>query len=175
MINFLTQQVLKQLLNYDPETGEFTWKQNRYEKFIGTRAGYEVPRGYRKIGVNGKQYFEHRLAFLYMTGKFPDNVVDHKNHEKGDNRWCNLREATNHENNRHRTSQKNSTSQYLGVCWDKRKKKWKANIRIEGKKKHLGTFQEEADAAQVYNFAAAKHHKEFTNFNIADCGGVRWL
>jgi hypothetical protein len=83
-------------------------------------AGCLQHNGYRHIGVLGKVYSAHRLAFLYMTGKFPLDEVDHKNHERSDNRWSNLREVTRLENSRNRSMHLNNKSGFSGVCWKKR-------------------------------------------------------
>lgn len=95
----LTQARLKSLLKYDPFTGNFWWKVNRR----GTAkknsvAGAVSTAGYRQIKINGPLYLSSRLAFLYMTGKWPKGYVDHINRNRADNRWENLRECTNAEN-----------------------------------------------------------------------------
>lgn len=93
----LTQEELKQKLIYDPETGIFTWIPRPRSFRRNYVAGGQMLNGYITIGV-GKPYLAHRLAFLYMTGQFPTNQVDHINRIRNDNRWCNLRDATSSEN-----------------------------------------------------------------------------
>ena len=95
----LDQKTLKENLEYCPDTGNFTWlvsKNNRVKAgAIASNINYY---GYVRIGINGKQYGAHRLAFLWMTGEFPDEC-DHINHQRSDNRWENLRSVTSAENN----------------------------------------------------------------------------
>ena len=100
-----------------------------------------------------------------MTGEFPLNIVDHENGIKDDNRWCNLRAATYSENNRSSVSRKNTTSKFKGVCWHKSIHRWYVSIRVDGKSKHLGSFEDEVEAARSYNRAAIKYHKEFALLN----------
>ena len=104
----LTQEELKELLHYDPDTGVFTWKKGRQGRIKkGGIAGNEDQSGYCKIVVKGKRYGAHRLAFLYMEGYFPEHQVDHINRDRGDNRWVNLREATHTCNMRNCSRSKN--------------------------------------------------------------------
>ena len=98
----ITQQELKRVLHYDPETGIFKWIVNAGAKGRG-RAGDVAgtnDQGYIKIIIAGKKYRAHRLAFLYMNGNFPKNAVDHIDGNRGNNKWTNLREATVTDNNR---------------------------------------------------------------------------
>ena len=90
----ITQSELKELLNYDPATGVFTWLVSRGRVKASSVAGHVHSRGYIVIMVDGRRHLAHRLAFVYMTGTFPDDQVDHINEIKADNRWINLREAT---------------------------------------------------------------------------------
>lgn len=95
----LTQQLLKQNLMYDPDSGIFTWVIRPAHCIrIGDVAGYKNPEGYVKIGILGKIYSAHHLAFLYMNGSVPDGIVDHINRVRYDNRWVNLRVVTAKEN-----------------------------------------------------------------------------
>lgn len=91
----LTQEVLKSLLYYDPETGIFVWLVTRQRSPAGKEAGGYDEKGYRRICVNGTKVRAHRLAWLYMTGEWPEDQLDHINGLKDDNRFVNLREATN--------------------------------------------------------------------------------
>jgi len=153
----VNQEELKELLHYNPGTGIFTWLVNRTG---GVKAG-DVPcyksDGYIQISVNNKDYKAHRLAFFYMTGDWPKEQIDHKNHVRDDNRWVNLREATHQENQKNRTISKNNTSGVMGVCWNKKRKKWESNIWINGKQKHLGRFNDKFEAACSRKSAENKH------------------
>ncbi|MCK9994454.1 MAG: hypothetical protein Dbin4_02974, partial [Alphaproteobacteria bacterium] len=95
----LTQSRLKELLHYDPDTGVFTRRvQTSSNARVGDVAGCLHPEGYRHIQIDGKRYAAHRLAWLYMTGEWPTNQLDHLNGVRDDNRWGNLREATHGQN-----------------------------------------------------------------------------
>lgn len=85
-------------LSYDPETGVLTWLTSRGKRKVGSRAGALMNKGYRRIMVNGKRYLEHRLAYYLMTGEWPELEIDHKNRIRSDNRWTNLRTATDQQN-----------------------------------------------------------------------------
>ena len=162
----LTQEELKKLLHYNPETGVFTWKvktSNRVK--VGDVAGHINKTGYLQIGVSGNLYQSHRLAWLYMTGKWPKDHIDHINGIKDDNRWPNLREATHRQNQFNTVSHRNTSSKYKGVSWDKSVKKWRAKAMLDKKTRNLGVFDCEHEAALVYNQFALKHHGEYARFN----------
>lgn len=156
----LTQERLKELLDYDPETGVFVWKVCAAKNIkAGSVAGCKILDGYIKIRINGNLYRAHRLAWLYIYGCWPTNQIDHINRVRDDNRLCNLREATNQENSWNTNKRKDNTSGYRGVCWDKRTKKWQANIAINGNKKHIGHFDTPETAHAAYLAAKEEHHK----------------
>jgi len=141
----LTQEWIKELVHYNPNTGVFTWikkpssRSNRIK--VGEAAGFTSKvNGYTEIGIRNKTYKIHRLAFLYMTGLMPEHQVDHINHVKDDNRWCNLRLVTNAENQKNTTRNKNNTSGVLGVNWRKDRSKWRAQIMVDGINKELGSY-----------------------------------
>jgi len=143
----LTQQTLKSILHYNPDTGIFTYliaNSNRVK--VGDIAGCLHPNGYIYIQINYKPYRAHRLAWLYMYGKFPDNQVDHINGIRSDNRIVNLRDVTNQENGRNRRITKRNTSGFTGVCWYKQCSKCQAQIRVNSKQIHLGLFDNKEDA-----------------------------
>ena len=145
----MTQAELKQLLDYDPSTGLFTWKPRPGNKAFNNRSAGKLTgqkptkKGYLLIYVKGKHYAAHRLAFLYMTGSMPVEV-DHENHVKTDNRWCNLLPATSSSNKKNSPKPKNNTSGVVGVYF--KNPKWKAQIQHQGKVKNLGTFTNKQDA-----------------------------
>lgn len=156
----LTQERLKQLLHYNPDNGLFLWRVVTMRTRPGDRAG-TVKKGYVVIGVDGKSYAAHRLAFLYMTGNLPTVYVDHKNSDGTDNRWANLRLATNSQNQMNVAMWAHNTSGFKGVSWHKREGRWSANIRIDGKKKSLGYFDDPKEGYAAYCEAARLHHGEF--------------
>lgn len=154
----LTQKRLKEILNYDPETGIFIWiKALSNRKQIGDIAGCVNGKGYIVIGINRKDYRSHRLAWLYMTGEWPKDEVDHKNHDKSDNRWQNLRAATHLENGRNQKMCTNNTSGVTGVYWFERIKKWRAYIYVDRKNKYLGFFDDFFEAICVRKSAELKY------------------
>ncbi|MCK9994539.1 MAG: hypothetical protein Dbin4_03059 [Alphaproteobacteria bacterium] len=155
----LDRSRLKALLHYDPDTGAFTWrvKPNRRIR-VGDVAGDLRPNGYRRIRIDGKPYAAHRLAWLYVYDRWPANQLDHMNGVRDDNRWDNLREATNAENSQNRNINSNSTSGLMGVCWHKQRQKLRAEIQIAGRKKHLGLFTTPEDAHAAYLAAKADLH-----------------
>ena len=140
----ITQKELRETLHYNPETGVFTWRKSRAGVGVGSCAGTKNANGYIIICCYGKLYRAHRLAWLYMTGEWPKDQVDHENHIRHDNRWENLREATRQENHKNRSMYKNNTSGVTGVYWDKGK--WKAYIRVDEKDKNLGRFTDKFEA-----------------------------
>ena len=95
----LTQAELKALLHYDPETGKFTWLEQRGRQKAGDEAGaYSEALGYLLIGINGTRHYAHRLAWLYMTGEWPENVIDHEDRNGANNRFANLKSVTQKRN-----------------------------------------------------------------------------
>jgi len=155
-------ELLQQLLEYDSMTGSFHWKDNRGKKgCIGKSAGF-FHKGYTSIHINGKDYKAHRLAWLMCTGKDPaDKQIDHINGNKNDNRFANLRPATNSQNACNRTVSSRNTSGFKGVSFSGKKQAWKADIRINGATQHLGYFPTAELAHMAYCKAAAELHGEF--------------
>lgn len=161
----LTQERLQEKLHYNPETGIFTCLTNHQKKLIGTEVGWIDPdSGYVIINIDGRAYSAHRLAYLYMTGNWPVNVLDHEDTIKHHNWWSNIRDATKSQNARNRGSQINNRScGYKGVSWNKTKNKWFAQCFINGKNKFLGCYETAEEAKQAYDDFAKLHHKEFFN------------
>ena len=157
----ITQTELKQQLHYNPDTGIFTRLVAKCRRFkAGDIAGCLSPNGYILIGINGKLYRAHRLAWLYVYGKFPKDQIDHINGIKSDNRIANLRESTHAENMQNEIKPRsNNTSGYLGVSWDKNRGNFVTSISINGKNKHLGYFEIAAEAHQVYLEAKRANHE----------------
>ncbi len=158
----LTADRLKELLSYDPDTGRFTWLANRGRQACkgrevkGTLDGF----GYLMIRVDYVIYKVHRLAWLYMTGKWPTQDVDHVNHLRDDNRWANLREATARQN-RWNTLQVTGRLGFRGVRLS-RSGKFAAVIGIGGgRRKHLGVFPTAEKAHAAYVSAAKAAHGDF--------------
>jgi len=143
----ITQQRLKELLHYCPETGLFTWRVDRNKKTrAGDSAGTIRPDGYIQISIDYKLYRAHRLAWLYVHGRWPVDQLDHINHHRADNRIANLREATNSDNKKNQSLHSNNTSGVCGVLWHSRDKRWVAQVRVDNHNIHLGNFTDKDDA-----------------------------
>jgi hypothetical protein len=156
----ITQSELKSLLNYDAETGIFTWKVETKKIKNGQEAGYIRKDGYKSIGINKKYYMAHRLAWLYVHGYIP-KVIDHSNHNLIDNSINNLRECTTTQNQWNRKVNKHSISGIKGVSWNKLTEKWLVRLTINGNRKVLGYFNNIELASKAYKEAAQKFHGEF--------------
>lgn len=141
----LTQERLCEVLLYSPVTGNFTWRKS------AQRAGSAHNSGYIRIRVDGKPYQAHRLAWLYMTGAWPEVELDHINHEKHDNCYENLREATKSQN------RQNQEQEFEGAQL-KENGKWAAKVQHEGKQMYLGRFDTKESAVAAYREAKAKLH-----------------
>jgi HNH endonuclease/AP2 domain len=113
------------------------------------------------ICVDRQHYLAHRLAWLYMTGAWPKDQLDHKNGVRNDNRWHNLRETTAQENahNQDDNSKKaNCYSKHIGVSWHKQRRRWRAYIKVSGKNRHIGLFDTEKAARAAYLKAKDELH-----------------
>lgn len=147
----LTQQRLKELFKYDPETGVFTRRISRGGIKAGTIAGCRHSQGYLVIGIDRRLYLAHRLAWLYIHGRWPREQIDHINRVRDDNRLSNLREATPAQNIQ-------NVKKPLGAYWYEDRKKWSSGIMVHGKKKHLGYFDTVEEAHDAYTRARAELH-----------------
>lgn len=160
----LTQDRLKELLSYDPETGIFTWKVDRTGKAKkGSRAGnLNKTNGYWIICVDNKRRLAHRLAILYIDGYLPENSLDHIDRNKINNRYNNLREVSQTCNSRNCNIAKNNKSGITGVSWHKKKNKWQSQINIP-KPINIGVFDSFIDAVKARWEAEVKYN--FPNCN----------
>jgi len=146
----ITQARLKELFEYNQDTGLFTRKiRTSNSTHIGDIAGYKKPNGYMCISIDHKNYYTHRLAWLYMTGIFPEHDIDHIDSNRVNNAWINLREATRSENMQNlKVSKNNNKTGYLGVS--PKGCKFIAQIKHQGEHKNLGLFNTPIEAHQAY-------------------------
>lgn len=160
----ITQEELKKIISYDAETGDFKWLVRRGASAApGNVAGtINAKTGYRIIKFKGRAVPGHRLAFLYMTGEIPE-TVDHINNIRNDNRWINLRPTDRRGNCRNSIRRKDCKSGVKGVCWNKRLKKWIAQINVRGYTEHVGCFPDLIGAELAVRRAREKYHGEFAN------------
>jgi hypothetical protein len=154
----ITQERLKELLHYDPESGLFINKVKRSVRSkVGTVTGNYMKNGYIHVQLEKEHYLAHRLAFLYMEGYMPKQV-DHDNRIRSDNRWCNLKASCNADNQKNSNLYKNNTSGHIGVFFYKNFNKWGARITINGKLINLGIYSDINDAIEARRLADIKYN-----------------
>ena len=157
----ITQSQLKELLDYNPDTGIFTWKIKQCSKInIGDVAGTKNNK-YIQIAINFKKYYAHRLAWLYMHGKYPENEIDHINRNKKDNRFCNLRDVNRSQNLWNTNAQSTNKSKYKNICLCSRTKLWR--VVITKNKKYIANdyFKNKEDAVKYANKIRSEHFGEY--------------
>lgn len=160
----LTHKRLLEVVDYDPHTGVFTWRQKRGRQAAGSIAGSDKgTRGYVRIMIDGTLYLGHRLAMFYMEKHFPRAAVDHINGVANDNRYENLRHATHSVNNQNRRKAlERNTTGFLGVTKDKRDGRYYAAIYVDGVKRGLGGYATAEQAHAAYLKAKRMLHKGCT-------------
>ena len=163
--NDLTQERVRDLFEYNTSTGNLSWRISMPPRGrVGAIAGFMDDQKRIKIGINGQEYFAHRIIWLWMNGAWPTYEVDHINEIKSDNSWTNLREATSSQNHRNRGRPRNNKTGYKGVCFDNTRKKYIAtiNVLVNGKKKQfwLGAHSTPEAAYEAYKAGAKKIHGE---------------
>lgn len=147
---------IQQLISYDPDTGVFTRKVDWYNRKAGSIVGTIQKNGYLSISVKSKRYSAHRIAWLLTYGYVPFEI-DHINHNKLDNRLCNLREVTRQGNNRNLAMPKHNKSGAVGVCRLTKRNSWLAFIHLNNKMVHLGERKDFNDALQLRKDAELKY------------------
>lgn len=151
---------LNELLTYDPVTGLFKWRVTRGSVKAGKSAGSPQGLGYLQIRIDRKLYLSHRLAWLYMTGEYPELEIDHMNSNRSDNRFENLRHvdpSTNMENER-RARAGRVYGSTLGAFYRKDTGRWFSKITVKRKVIDLGYFPDEASAHAAYIEAKRRLH-----------------
>lgn len=157
----LTAVRLRELINYDADTGVFTWRIRRGCASAGAVAGCVEGLGYRVIHIDGRMYKAHRLAWLYVTGRWPTLYIDHANGQPGDDRFSNLREADCSQNSQNQKRRVTARNPLRGVYFDQRRQKWQAKIGKDNKKFWLGSFPTAEEAHAAYTKAANELHGPF--------------
>ena len=155
---------LKEFLDYNPDTGIFTWiKKPRQGIRVGQVAGTMSSKGYIVIRFKRSKYLAHRLAYYMYHGVDPlEKLVDHEYGDGSNNKIKNLRLATNPQNQMNRVNlPSNNTSGVIGVHWEKARKKWRATIMLNGKRKNLGYFINKEDAIKARKEGAIKYFGDF--------------
>lgn len=153
----------KRAFYYDSVEGKFyRFTKDSFTEIIRKPGRKDIP--YIKLTFNGKDFRAHIIAWAIMTGEMPTCQIDHINGQKDDNRWENLRLATNRENCCNKGPSKNNKSGYKGVS-KKNKRSWVAVIHTNSRQIRLGTFSTPEEAAVAYNKAALKYHGEFAYIN----------
>lgn len=166
----ITSEIVREFLDYDPDTGLFEWKKrdrrhfksnhafNAWNAKMAGNAAFTSTngRGYSDGGIFGKTVRAHRIAWLHYYGTQPDHI-DHINGIRTDNRICNLRSVTNAENRRNQKRRTDNTSGVAGVRWHKQAGKWNARIRLNGKEKSLGVFVDKQAAIAARKKAEKEH------------------
>lgn len=143
---------------YEPDTGHLYWLKAKPKVSPSLRAGSVKQDGSVKVGLQGKRFFLHRIAWVLMTGDAAPAVIDHINGDPGDNRWLNLRAAG------HVTNQANLNKKPCGVV-ARPYNRFEASIRVNGVKRHLGMFGDKSVAQEAYAKAHMDLHGEFSCFN----------
>ncbi|HEB4103147.1 TPA: HNH endonuclease [Acinetobacter baumannii] len=150
---------------FEYEDGALIWKEppdsffddpRSKKRFVSRYAGKQAGRktgDYREVGIKGKRYAEHRIIYFMFTGEEPD-YVDHRDGDTNNNRFNNLRAATNSTNQANAKMRHDNASGVKGVSWHKAKGKWRATITHNGKSKHLGLFDSLDEAKRVRQQAA---------------------
>lgn len=166
----LSHARLLELLHYNPDTGVFTWAVNRRGRGgrKGEPAGCDDGKGYMQVMIEQKLYLCHRLAWFYMTKRWPEYQIDHINRVKSDNRWSNLREATIGQNQQNRPTQKNNRARApRGVCWSTRDQVWMSYICKDGKNRSLGVHDNIIDAVAARMRAERKEFSHSPLFELS--------
>jgi hypothetical protein len=168
--------VLRQLIDYDPETGALVWRvrgvsfftdgkksaiqsMRRWNtRYAGKAAlNYKGTAGYFKGVIFGEAYLAHRVAWAIYSGSWPGNEIDHINGDRLDNRIANLRSATRQENGKNVSIGSRNTSGTIGVHWEKRTLRWVAQIHKNGKNKFIGRFKSKDEAIEARAKASAEY------------------
>lgn len=140
---------LKELFEYQEDTGYFVSKVSRGKVKKGQIMLSKKNTGHIRIIISGKHYLAHRLAWFYVHGEWPKHDIDHIDHDPSNNRIENLRDVSRKENLRNASISKRNRSGVTGVTWSKQHSKWEAKIQGDGKRIFIGLFSNLDDAAKA--------------------------
>ena len=142
----LTAERLREVMSYDPETGEFTWLVTLSNRAVAGTVVRNPTSGYLSARIDSVRYLQHRLVWLYVHGRWPAEEIDHANGVKDDNRLCNLREATRSQNMMNKPRLKRARSKYRGVYFHAQSDSWMARVG----KRYIGRHATEEGAHALY-------------------------
>jgi hypothetical protein len=171
----LTAEQLRAVLDYDALSGVFRWRwrddvsPHINQRLAGTVAGWvsRPETGHMKVTLNGGSYYLARLAWLYVTGEWPQFEVDHIDTNPGNNSWTNLRDVTHRQNSHNMSTRKTITDELprlKGARFHRTTGRWQASIIVNGKSIYLGLFPTQTLAHAAYREAAIRHFGEFARF-----------
>ena len=161
-----TEEYIRSLFDYEPETGIVRRKVGRRGHAAGEVAGWTRQDGYRIIRIKKQDFLAHRIAWLIMTGRWPPDQIDHKNHDPSDNRWDNLRQATSAENNQN-SRKKRPTTIYKGV-YRTPSSRWYSMIYVNNTQTYLGAYSTPEEAARAYKEASIKYFGQYAHYDDPD-------
>lgn len=150
----------RDLLDYDPDLGVFRWRFSRRGASAGKVAGNRMSNGYIMIETCGSRYLAHRLAWFFVTGEWPSGHLDHIDGDPSNNRISNLRIASASQNAANKRRSRNNTSGFKGVHLDG-SGRWRAAIKVDGKRTYLGSYDSPEDAHRAYVEAAERLFGEY--------------
>ena len=176
----LEPELIRKLLDYDPDTGALTWKPRTPDMFedeahsaehncakwnarySGRETGTPYTGGYLAVGFGGRRFLAHRVAWAFVNGEWPKAQIDHIDGNRANNRIKNLRGADHSSNGANRVAPATNKSGAKGVSWSKKERKWIAHIRVKNRSLRLGGFHSVEEAASAYAEASRKHFGEFS-------------
>lgn len=170
-LSILTQEFVKEIFHYDPETGEIKYRARSLSLFDGNErirnawnsrcsgkiAGNICTKGYRFVHIFRERHKAHRIAWLYVHGKYPEHQIDHINGIRSDNRIVNLRAVTNADNAKNMSRNKRNKSGVTGVFWSSPRGRWMASICYNYKDEFLGSYKDFFEAVCARKSAANKY------------------
>lgn len=157
----LTVERARQVFSYEPETGYFVRLESRANQIAGARTQGWSDGAYLSLTIDYEKVKAHILAWALMTGVWPEHQIDHKNRNKCDNRWINLRSASKSQNIINTDVRSNNTSGHCGVSLDKKTGRWAAYINKNKSRRFLGYYINKEDAIRERRFAARAYYGEF--------------